>query len=71
MEKINEHIRIGKYSEWHDVECIKDYEVNRKNTKMTYKSGTQYEASKINDNWWLIDQIGIKDADFKKYFKDI
>lgn len=71
MKTIVESIKKTPYSEWHDVSCIKDYTVERKDGNIVFKSGTEYKASKINDNWWLVDQIGVSSEDFKKYFKDI
>ena len=69
--KINESITKTDYSEWHDIICKKDLTIERKEGNITFKSNTEYKASKINDNWWLIDQVGVKNDDFKKYFKDI
>jgi len=66
-----ESITKTKYSEWHDVKCVKEYVIERKTGNITFKTNTEYKASKINDNWWLIDQIGVPAKDFKKYFKDI
>lgn len=70
-DKINESITKTKYSEWHDVQCTKDLKIDRKSWNITFKSGEEYQASKINDEWWLIDQIGVSVEDFKKHFKDI
>ena len=69
--KINEAITKTNFSEWHDVKCVKDFTLERKSGNITFKGDAEYKASKINDNWWLIDQIGISNEDFKKYFKDI
>ena len=66
-----ESIKKDQYSEWHDVECTKDLKIDRKSWSITFKSGDNYQGSKINDNWWIIDQIGISLEDFKKHFKDI
>ena len=71
MKNIVESIRKTNYSEWHTVKCIKDFKIERKTRSMTFKQGEQYEASKINDNWWLIDQIGVSSEEFKKYFKNV
>lgn len=49
------------------VKCIKEFETkyHKFNT-----NETDLKANKINDNWWLIDSIGISDEDFKKHFKE-
>lgn len=68
---INESISKTNLSEWHDVKCDNDFTIERKGGNITFKGNIEYKASKINDNWWLIDQVGVKDEDFKKYFKDM
>ena len=50
MKDIVESIKKTNYSEWHDVKCIKEYKIERKTCRMTFKQGEEYEASKINDN---------------------
>ena len=69
-ETISESIAKTQYSEWHDVICKNDFTIERKTNNITFKANTEYKASKINDNWWLIDSVGVSSADFKKYFKD-
>lgn len=71
MKNIIESIKKTDYSEWHDVICKKELTIERKEANITFKANTEYKASKINDNWWLIDQIGVKTELFKKHFKDI
>ena len=71
MKNIIESIKKTDYSEWHNVKCIKELTINRKTNSYTFKKDTEYKASKINDNWWLIDQIGVSSNEFKKHFKDI
>ena len=71
MKSIVESINKTNYSEWHDVKCIKDLTIKRKTNNITFKANSEYKASKINDNWWLIDQIGVSSKEFKKHFKDI
>lgn len=66
-----ENVRINQFSEWHTVKCIQEYKIEYKTCSTTFRKGEQYEASKINDNWWLVDQFGVSSEDFKKYFKDI
>jgi hypothetical protein len=71
MKDIVESIKKTNHSEWHTVQCIKEYKIDRKTGTITFKQGEEYEASKINDNWWLIEQFGVSTEDFKKYFKDV
>jgi hypothetical protein len=71
MKNIIESIKKTNYSEWHDVKCIKEFTIERKTSSYTFKKGTEYKASKINDNWWLIDQVSVSKEEFKKHFKDI
>ena len=71
MKNIIESINKTDYSEWHDVICKKELTITRKTVTNTFKKDTEYKASKINDNWWLIDQVGISKEEFKKHFKDI
>ena len=42
-----------------------------KEYRKDYKPGEEYEASKINDNWWLIDTVGVSKEDFNKCFDKI
>jgi hypothetical protein len=71
MKDIVESIKKTNYSEWHDVKCVKEYKIERKTGGMTFKQGEEYEASKINDNWWLIDTVGVSKEDFGKCFDKI
>ena len=71
MKNIVESIKKTDFSEWHTVKCIKDLAINRKTNSNMFNKNTEYKASKINDNWWLIDQIGVSSDEFKKHFKDI
>lgn len=71
MTDIKESIKKTDYSEWHDVKCIKELTINRKTSSYTFKKDTEYKASKINDNWWFIDQVGVSKEELKKHFKDI
>ena len=71
MIDIVSKITEGQYSEWYKVQCIKEYKVDRKIGAITFKQGEEYEASKINDNWWLIEQFGVSVEDFNKYFDKI
>ena len=48
--------------------CIENLEVNRKNSKYSFKNGEHYKASKINDNWWCIDSIGVEAEMVNKHF---
>ena len=71
MKDVIESIKKTNYSECHIVECIKEYKIEYKTSVITFKQNEHYTASKINDNWWLIEQFGIPTKDFKKYFKNI
>ncbi len=71
MKNIIESIKKTNCSEWHDVKCIKEFTIERKTSSYIFKKDTEYKASKINDNWWLIDQVGVSKEEFKKHFKDI
>ena len=67
MKDIVSKITEGKYSEWWLVKCKSEH-----NTKhQTFKPGEEYEASKINDNWLLIDTVGVSKEDFSKCFDKI
>lgn len=67
MKDIVSKITEGQFSEWWSVKCKS--ELNTKH--QTFKSGEEYEASKINDNWWLIDTVGVSKEDFNKCFDKI
>ena len=54
-------------SEWWSVKCIKDIQTKHQ----TFKTGETYEASKINENWWLIDTVGVSKEDFAQCFEKI
>lgn len=70
MKNIIESIKKTNYSEVHKVKCVKEFNIERKTRTYSFKKDIEYNASKINDNWWLIDQIGVSSEEFKKYFKD-
>lgn len=67
MKNLTEKIMEGKYSEWYKVECTNELQTKYQ----PFKKGETYEASKINENWWLIDTIGVSKDDFGKYFKKL
>lgn len=48
-----------------NVVCVKDLETKHRK----FKKGDVEEATRINQNWWLIDSIGIGEKQFKTYFK--
>lgn len=58
---------FSKYAEWWLVKCKKEHQTKHQ----TFKVGEEYEASKINDNWWLIDTVGVNKDDFTKCFDKI
>ena len=59
--------KFNKFAEWWKVKCKKELTTKH----LTFKSGEEYEASKINDNWWLIDAVGVNKDDFTKCFDKI
>ena len=67
MKPITNYINEEKHSEWWMVKC----KLEHKTKHQTFKPGEEYEASKINDNWWLIDTVGVSKEDFSKYFDKI
>ena len=67
MKDIVSKITEGKYSEWWSVKCKSEHQTKHQ----TFKPGEEYEASKINDNWWLIDTVGVSKEDFNKCFDKI
>jgi len=67
MKDIVKKITESQYSEWMSVKCKSEL----KTKHHTFKSGEEYEASKINDNWWLIDTVGVNKENFNKCFDKI
>lgn len=67
MKDIVSKITEAQYSEWFSVKCKSEL----KTKHQTFKPGEEYEASKINDNWWLIDTVGVSKEDFGKCFDKI
>jgi len=59
--------KISQYAEWWSVKCKKEHITKHQ----TFKPGEEYKASKINDNWWLIDTVGVNKDDFAKCFDKI
>ena len=58
---INEALDVEKY----DVVCVKEY----KTKYHTFAKGEECTATRINNNWVLIDAIGIPEKTFKNCFK--
>jgi hypothetical protein len=65
MKDIVSKILESQCSEWYTVKCKSEHQTKHQ----TFKPGETYEASKINDNWWLIDTVGINKEDFNKCFE--
>ena len=59
--------KFNQFDEWWNVKCKKELVTKH----LTFKTGEEYEASKINDNWWLIDAVGVNKDDFTKCFDKI
>lgn len=49
------------------VKCIKDLDTKYHNFKTNENN---LNATQINDNWWIIDSIGIDEKSFKTFFKE-
>ena len=47
------------------VKCIK--ELQTKHT--TFKVNEEYNAQKVNEHWYCVDAVGIKNIDFNEHFK--
>ena len=70
MKDIVTKLTEGKFSqfgEWWLVKCKKEFTTKH----LTFKASEEYEASKIDNNWWLIDTVGVNNDDFAKCFDKI
>ena len=38
--------------------------------KLTFDVGKEYNSSKVNDAWWLVDSVAVNANDFEKYFRE-
>ena len=38
--------------------------------KLTFEVGKEYNSSKVNDTWWLVDSVAVNVNDFEKYFRE-
>lgn len=38
--------------------------------KLTFDVGKEYNSSKVNDTWWLVDSVAVNANDFEKYFRE-
>ena len=38
--------------------------------KLTFEVGKEYNSSKVNDGWWLVDSVGVNADDFWTYFSE-
>ena len=47
------------------VKCIK--ELTTKHT--TFRENEEYDAQKVNEDWYCVEAVGIKSENFSKYFK--
>lgn len=48
-----------------DINCIKELETKH----VTFKPGETYAGNKINDNYWIVDSVGIETKVFEEHFK--
>lgn len=53
------------------VLCIEKLTVERKlpSKSITFIEGVGYVGEKVNDNYWVVESIGIKAEDFPMYFE--
>jgi len=47
------------------VKCIKDLQTKH----TTFKLNEEYDAQRVNEHWYCVDAVGIKNEDFNKYFE--
>lgn len=47
------------------INCIKELETKH----VTFKLGEIYAGNKINDNYWIVDSVGIETKVFEEHFK--
>ena len=48
------------------VQCVKQYQKKG----YVFKEGESYKGCQVNDNWWVIDAVGITLDEFKNYFEE-
>lgn len=48
-----------------NVICLKDYQ----NRHTTFRKGEVYTATKVNENWYCVEAVGIRTEDFSNYFR--
>lgn len=51
-----------------NVICVEDLNVDRKDINITFRKNEEYSASRINNKWWIVEQIGIDNETYEKYF---
>ena len=49
------------------IKCVKQYQ----SKSVTFKEGETYNGNTINENWWMIDAVGIPTEKFNECFKII
>ena len=47
------------------VKCIEQFST----LSMTFRTGEEYTGSTVNENWWVVDSIGISAEDFTMHFE--
>jgi hypothetical protein len=66
MKNIDEFIN-EETTERRHVVCVKELETKH----LKFVKGNEYDATRINNNWWLIDAVGVGEKQFKIHFKQI
>ena len=51
-----------------EIICIEDLNITRKDINITFRKNEEYSASRINNKWWIVEQIGIDNDTYEKYF---
>ena len=46
------------------INCIKELQTKH----ITFKAGESYIGNRINDNYWIVDSVGIETKVFEEHF---
>ena len=44
--------------------CVKTLQTKH----ITFREGETYDGNKVNDTWWSVDAVGVKNEDINTYF---